>query len=112
MIDGLVVIRRLDEGVDMPGCAMAFFLASSREPRQFIQRHGCVLRQAPGKLHAEKYDFRVATPNSEKTHENERRLLASEFGRFQEFADLAINNVECRSAVSELERRLELTHLL
>jgi superfamily II DNA or RNA helicase len=45
----LVSIRCLDEGVDIPAVSHALILASSQNPRQFIQRRGRVLRRSPGK---------------------------------------------------------------
>ena len=45
----LVSIKCLDEGVDIPTVSHALILASSQNPRQFIQRRGRVLRTSPGK---------------------------------------------------------------
>lgn len=45
----LVSIRCLDEGVNIPAVSHALILASSKNPREFIQRRGRVLRKAPGK---------------------------------------------------------------
>src|SRR5205823_8254844 len=44
----LVAIRCLDEGINMPLVSCAVILASSRNPREFIQRRGRVLRWFPG----------------------------------------------------------------
>src|ERR1051326_4005600 len=55
-IQVLVAIRCLDEGVDVPATQTAFILASSTNPRQFVQRRGRLLRRSPGKRHAEIYD--------------------------------------------------------
>ncbi|MFC4726462.1 DEAD/DEAH box helicase family protein [Glycocaulis abyssi] len=38
IIDAMVAIRCLDEGIDVPACSTAYILASSRDPRQFVQR--------------------------------------------------------------------------
>jgi superfamily II DNA or RNA helicase len=46
----LVAIKCLDEGVNLPTVNRALILASSANPREFIQRRGRVLRAAPGKL--------------------------------------------------------------
>ncbi len=45
----LVSIKCLDEGVDIPAVSHAFILASSQNPRQFIQRRGRVLRKSAEK---------------------------------------------------------------
>jgi superfamily II DNA or RNA helicase len=44
LLDGVVAIRCLDEGIDLPDLHMGFLLASSTNPRQFIQRRGRLLR--------------------------------------------------------------------
>ncbi len=44
-----VVALRVEEGVDIPAISHAFILASSQNPRQFIQRRGPVLRKSPSK---------------------------------------------------------------
>jgi superfamily II DNA or RNA helicase len=45
----VVAIRCLDEGVDIPSASHALILASSKNPREFIQRRGRVLRLAKNK---------------------------------------------------------------
>ena len=40
----LVAIRCLDEGIDIPYLENAIILASSQNPREFIQRRGRILR--------------------------------------------------------------------
>ena len=52
----LVSIKCLDEGVDIPSTTHALILASSQNPREFIQRRGRILRKSPGKLFAHLYD--------------------------------------------------------
>jgi len=62
-LDGVVAIRCLDEGIDLPDLCMGFLLASSTNPRQFVQRRGRLLRNAPGKNRAIIYDFVVEPPD-------------------------------------------------
>lgn len=54
-VQGLVAMKCLDEGVDVPNTRTAFFLASSSNPREFVQRRGRILRRAPGKDEAAIY---------------------------------------------------------
>lgn len=111
-LQGLVAIRCLDEGVDIPAIRSAFILASSSNPRQFIQRRGRVLRPAPGKEYAEIYDFVVIPPLTEDEVEAwERELLRKELTRYIEFADLAMNAGEARGMVVELQQRFGLLSL-
>ncbi len=51
-IQSLMAMKCLDEGVDVPPTRVAYFLASSSNPREFIQRRGRVLRLSEGKDYA------------------------------------------------------------
>jgi superfamily II DNA or RNA helicase len=53
----LVAIKCLDEGVNIPSIKIAFILASSTNPKEYIQRRGRVLRTASNKPYAIIYDF-------------------------------------------------------
>lgn len=53
----LIAIKCLDEGVNIPKIKTAFILASTTNPKEYIQRRGRVLRLAEGKEYAEIYDF-------------------------------------------------------
>lgn len=86
----LVSIRCLDEGVDIPDVSHALILASSQNPRQFIQRRGRVLRRAPGKHLAFVHDA-IVVPVSAESEPEQISLLKSELLRAIEFADHAIN---------------------
>jgi superfamily II DNA or RNA helicase len=93
----LVSIRCLDEGVDIPAVDHAMILASSQNPRQFIQRRGRVLRKAPGKDLAVIHDA-IVVPVSLADEPEQIALLRAEFARAVEFAESAIN----RGAAAEL----------
>ena len=56
-IQALIAIKCLDEGVNIPSIQKAFILASTTNPKEYIQRRGRVLRLYPGKEFAEIYDF-------------------------------------------------------
>ena len=86
----LVSIRCLDEGVDIPDVSHALILASSQNPRQFIQRRGRVLRRAPGKSIAIVYDA-IVVPVSVDDEPEQTSLLRSELVRAVEFAGHAVN---------------------
>jgi superfamily II DNA or RNA helicase len=86
----LVSIRCLDEGVDIPAVSHALILASSQNPRQFIQRRGRVLRRAQGKQIAVIHDAIVVPVNAENEPE-QISLLKAELLRSVEFAGHAIN---------------------
>lgn len=93
----LVAMHCLDEGVDVPSTKEAYILASSGNPREFIQRRGRILRQAEGKKHAVIHDL-VTIPAPALLEEpdsaafaSERSILRHELQRFKEFAGLALN---------------------
>lgn len=87
----LVSIKCLDEGVDIPSVSHAIILASSQNPRQFIQRRGRVLRKAgPEKIFATIHDA-IVVPIGLDEEPEQGSLLKSEFLRAIEFAGSAIN---------------------
>lgn len=108
ILQGLVAIRCLDEGVDIPSIKTAVILASSGNPRQFIQRRGRILRRNPGKDAATVYDMIVVPPKETTNSESERNLLKKELRRFVEFADLAQNSGTARAAILELQSQFDL----
>lgn len=107
-LQGLVAIRCLDEGVDIPSVETAVILASSTNPRQFIQRRGRILRRAPGKDSATIYDMIVVPPLETESTESERALLRKELIRFAEFADLSENGGEARRTILDLQKKFDL----
>lgn len=112
MLQGLVAIRCLDEGVDIPAIQTAVIMASSSNPRQFVQRRGRILRQSKGKERAELFDMIVVPPDlGGELFEVERKLLRSELKRFAEFANLALNRAQAREALLPLQRQYDLLEL-
>lgn len=113
-IQALVAINCLDEGVDVPATQTAFFLASTTNPRQFVQRRGRILRMAQGKQKARIYDF-VVVPGRETVLRNRElamSILRREMARFSEFSSLALNEFEARSRVRPILDACEALHLL
>jgi superfamily II DNA or RNA helicase len=112
-LQALVAIRCLDEGVDIPEARRGFILASTTNPRQFVQRRGRLLRRSPGKQRADLYDFIVVPPEisadtDKKVWETERRLVGRELLRVVELADAAQNGPEALGRLLELRRRYHL----
>ncbi len=112
-LDAVVAIRCLDEGIDIPDVRMGFILASSTNPRQFIQRRGRLLRRAPGKDRAEIWDFIVSPPDLKGQVEDsvfniERKLVARELVRVQEFCQTARNGDDANAVLLDLRRRYNL----
>ncbi len=88
----LVSIRCLDEGVDIPSVSHALILASSQNPRQFIQRRGRVLRTHPGKTHAVIHDA-VVVPGDLGLYPEQTNLAVNELARAYQFAQGAENRI-------------------
>ncbi|WP_328658632.1 DNA phosphorothioation system restriction enzyme [Streptomyces sp. NBC_00334] len=112
-LQAIASMRCLDEGVDVPAARTAYLLASSSNPRQFIQRRGRVLRQAPGKTMADIVDFIVVPPEeaSDLQPESERKMVARELARVTEFAYLAENEAETLDILRPLRMRYDLQEI-
>lgn len=90
----LVSIKCLDEGVDIPSTTHALVLASSQNPREFIQRRGRILRNSPGKLFAHLYDaITVPVVEAEETPKS-MSIIAGELSRAIQFG-LGAENPAC-----------------
>lgn len=97
----LVSIRCLDEGVDIPSVTHALILASSKNPREFIQRRGRVLRRAPNKGLAFVHDVLVLPRRPvDQAPPTGAAILHAEMARALEFSKSALNP----SAIVELRR--------
>lgn len=101
-IDVLVAIKCLDEGVDVPSTKTAYFLSSTSNPREFIQRRGRILRNFPGKNMARIIDF-IVLPNRNSIELLDERIdtniIEKEMPRFAEFSRFAFNEFSARSIV-------------
>ncbi|MHB8090528.1 MAG: DNA phosphorothioation system restriction enzyme [Syntrophales bacterium] len=112
-LDGVVAIRCLDEGIDLPDLCMGFLLASSTNPRQFVQRRGRLLRNAPGKNRATIYDFFVEPPDlggrlDDSGFNMERSFFQRELRRIVEFCRMAENGPEALHSIHELRLKYNL----
>jgi len=97
---GIVVsIRCLDEGVDIPAVDSALILASSKNPREYVQQRGRVLRKHRGKSVAQVHDVLV-TPTIDPEEPANTSIVGGEIVRAIEFGRSALNP----SCVSDLER--------
>lgn len=105
----LVAIRCLDEGVNIPSVRTAFILASSTNPKEYVQRRGRVLRKFPGKAYATIFDF-VTLPvplDSVQEHDEEiinsiKSLAKREIMRIKDFASIAENPFASDTLISDI----------
>lgn len=107
-LQALAAMRCLDEGVDVPSTRTAYFLASSSNPREFIQRRGRILRKAHGKERSIIHDLIAVPPisyeQSSPLFQAERRIVRRELERFKEFATPALNKHEAIDVIWDLAR--------
>jgi superfamily II DNA or RNA helicase len=100
-IDSLVAMKVLDEGIDVPVCRSAFILASTRNPRQYVQRRGRVLRKSEGKSEALIVDF-VVLPRPGILNNASQNLRKAELSRVNDFKLTALNPKDVEKRIIEL----------
>lgn len=119
----LTSIRCLDEGVDVPATRTAYLLASTSNPRQYVQRRGRILRQHKDKKLAVIHDF-ITIPDtsrhpevlSDDQYDVERKLIRKELERVTTFAESARNHPDADvegvpttdRSLQEVKRRYDL----
>ena len=102
MIDTMVAIRCLDEGINIPSIEGALLLASNDDYREFVQRRGRILRTyyneitGKNKEVANIYDVIVLPSDYSK------KFASIELRRFYEYARLAKNKEECLAEFDDL----------
>lgn len=109
-IQVLVAIKCLDEGVDVPSTRVAYFLASTSNPREFVQRRGRILRNYSGKNFAEIHDFIVLPSNA--TEKTFKTIATKELPRFAEFSYAALNKYESHKIVNSHLEIYDLNYLM
>lgn len=108
-INIITAIKCLDEGVNIPAIKTAYILASSTNPREYVQRRGRVLRKFEGKDYAEIYDFITLPRNLEDAISINKESLISDLGlvkreltRILDFADTASNYSEIYDIIDSI----------
>ena len=111
----IVAIKCLDEGVNIPSIKTAFILASTTNPKEYIQRRGRVLRLAKDKPFAVIYDFVTLVKPLEEANEFsvdyncERALAKRELARIKVFGDIALNSRDSDELINDLESAYRIT---
>ena len=115
-LQALIAIRCLDEGVNIPSIKTAFILASSTNPKEYVQRRGRVLRTYEGKDFARIYDF-ITLPihieslsgYSDEIISSVKSLSIREIVRMKDFASIAENPSEADRLISEIVNAYNIT---
>ena len=116
-LQALVAIKCLDEGVNIPAIKTAFILASSTNPKEYVQRRGRVLRKYPGKDYAEIYDFiTLPTDLSDAcmgpNTAIDKNLVRKELDRLIDFANLSKNPSDSNEIISEIKEAFNMDIIL
>lgn len=115
-MQALVAIRCLDEGVNIPSIETAFIMASSTNPKEYVQRRGRVLRKFPGKKRAVIYDF-VTLPMGiddvagypEDIVRSSKSLAAREIVRMKDFAQISENPADSMAQITAIVEAFDIT---
>ncbi len=89
----LIGLKCLDEGIDIKNARIAILMASTTNPREFVQRVGRVIRVAKGKAYSEIYDL-IVTTSAEDSSNN--KILEKEAKRTKLIACNAENYDEVK----------------
>lgn len=111
-IEVLVAIKCLDEGVDVPSTRTAYFLSSTSNPREFIQRRGRVLRKYERKYKSEIIDFIVFPPFSENNYSVDVSIIEKDMPRFAEFSKYAFNEFTSKNNMKKYLENYDLEYLM
>ena len=101
----IVAIKCMDEGIDIPTADTGILMASSTNPREYIQRIGRIIRQAPNKKFANLYDICVDTiaDLNDSMIPLEQKIKAKEQVRLKEIAENAINAIDALRIINSLD---------
>lgn len=114
--DVIVANRVLDEGADIPAAKNCFMLASTGNPKQFIQRRGRVLRRYAEKYrdgstkeHASIFDVIILPALSPDYDEDEirteRQIISSQICRIEDMASSARNRDALLEQIEDMKRK-------
>ena len=106
----LVAIKCLDEGIDIPSADTAIVMASSTNPREYIQRIGRVIRQGKNKGDAIIYDM-IVQPDLSWMHDPdllkiEKQIFSKEMDRVLDLSGYAKNNAKVLNEVLRVKKEV------
>lgn len=105
----LVAMKCLDEGVDIPLARTAILMASSVNPREYVQRIGRIIRRCSDKNESTIYDI-IVIPSfniAPEFKEIELNILNKELRRYEEIAEKAINSAHALDLIYKIKNNLQ-----
>lgn len=94
----IVAIKCMDEGIDIPSARCGIIMASSTNPREYVQRIGRIIRQDGHKSFATLYDMVVEPGHDiiqdEDLKKIEKRVYEKEMTRISDLSEEAINRAQ------------------
>jgi superfamily II DNA or RNA helicase len=124
-LQALIAIKCLDEGVNIPAIKVAFIMASTTNPKEYIQRRGRVLRTfkdpttGKEKEYAEIFDF-ITLPRplnnvpylTADQQQMDLPLIKRELARAEDFANLALNMPDAKKILDEIKEAYGINNYL
>lgn len=124
-LQALIAIKCLDEGVNIPAIRVAFIMASTTNPKEYIQRRGRVLRTfkdpttGKEKEYAEIFDF-ITLPRplnnvpylTADQQQMDLPLIKRELARAEDFANLALNMPDAKKILDEIKEAYGINNYL
>lgn len=94
----IVAIKCMDEGIDIPSARCGIIMASSTNPREYMQRIGRIIRQDGHKSFATLYDV-VVEPEHDVIQDDdlkkiEKKVYEKEMARISDLSKEAINRAQ------------------
>jgi len=94
----IVAIKCMDEGIDIPSARCGIIMASSTNPREYVQRIGRIIRQDGHKSFATLYDM-VVEPEHDIIQDDdlkkiEKKVYEKEMARISDLSEEAINRAQ------------------
>lgn len=94
----IVAIKCMDEGIDIPSARCGIIMASSTNPREYVQRIGRIIRQDGHKSFATLYDM-VVEPEHDVIQDDdlkkiEKKVYEKEMARISDLSEEAINRAQ------------------
>lgn len=108
----LVAIKCLDEGIDIPSAKRAILMASSMNPREYVQRIGRIIRQDKKRFKgmAEIYDL-IVMPSLKNYDDDAKKaeleIFQKEMIRIQDISKNAMNNATVLSLSYDILREVD-----